>query len=673
MALQSVQRVLSRATTRVRARPFSPLLGDGSDYSPCSSKGTRSPSEFVTPRVDKMTSRMRSKVSPAWDASGGESQRPAELENERSWEARDWNRNGVSSAEDRPGSVRRDKPCSVRNEGHEKRFADEDEEKTGDQRTSRSEQMASPKQVEDWELIAEMTRLDSLLSPDAGKRRSDKVRSPIETATPGPVTGGKERRGLGAVSRELESPQESISGRTPPTGRFSREPSRSPRNPTRARRARPRRATAVEAMESLNREFEDVFSRIEQESPRKGGPVLGAGEGSAGAVEGQSGGEREKQGLQSLEGTVRAVSEAAERDPLSEDRNRDGKKGRGGESEGNGSSVPVGGGAYVGRTVQLHRNSSTIRRSAKSQGGTAGLGATPQRDQRKGELRSEMEQKVAGSFTPGTRGSSRLGSPSRMVSISGNEKPNHGRTHRLERSYGEIGGPGDSPRSGGDTPGGAKISAKKGGGALRESRLGSGQTMRSSIDKLDRRRIEDLTSSVIASVAERKRREEKERETAEEINREVEKEKVEIESPHAQTRDELASPQSQAKANAVSSRKPEERIEHRQEVKALQNRTAMKSPEVAPSPYKGHLEVAGPGNKKQSPEEAEEVPREAGDYCALLELLQRERQKRAETEGREAELERELLENSTSYSLKVKQAENLFLLSLYFTTLIFLS
>ncbi|GAQ79779.1 hypothetical kinesin-like protein [Klebsormidium nitens] len=673
LGLQSVQRVLSRATSRActHAHPFSPLSAYGSDYSPCSSQGNRSPSEFVTPRVGKMTSRMRSKLSPARDASAGVSLTWAESENERSWAEKDWDRKSVPAAEERPGSVRRDGSIiSVRKEGAEQGLTEEHDESNSDQLTSRSEQMASPKQVEDWEIIAKMARLDSLLSPDAGKVRNYEKHSPSGNVSPGRVTGEKERRAVGAFSRELESPQESTFAGTPPPGRFSREPSRSPRvGKSAAARARPRRASAVEAMESLNKEFEDVFSRIDKESPRKGGPVSGAGEALTGGFDGQNGGECERQGPEHVGGTVRTDREAAERDPFSVYRNGDGKNDRGSVSK---SSVYEDGEAYVGRTLQLHRINSSIEKAPeRDEGRTASAGATPKRNQLlKEELQFETGRRLAASLTPGTRESSRVGSPSRVVSSSGFERPKHGKKHRLERSYGEIGGPGDSPQPGGDSPGGTKSSGKKGRGALQKSKLSAGQTVRSSIDKLDRRRIEDLTSSVIASVAERKRREEIERETTREASLEVDlekvgynsrmerveinsqKEKVAYDSPHVQAAGKALNEQGSPKSNTVSPERMDGRTEALKRVGNPEQGTGVTSPEVASS-SRGQLDIPRAGGKKQSPGKAGESCGEAGDYDALLELLQRERQKRAETEGREAELERELLENSTSYSLKL--------------------
>jgi hypothetical protein len=576
---------------------------------------------------------------------------------------------------------------------------------------SGSEQMASPKQVEDWELFSEMAKLDSLLSPDAGSaptngRYSSKQTDGLEQADSQTVEAAKfgsvlegerlnevragncadcskdcGRAGRkGGLSRDLESPQESAHSVTPRAENNSRTASLSPRVRMRASKAharaahaRARKTTAVLAMEGLDEEFRDVFSRLKGETPEKQGPVKTADEDSGDRYSGQ---DKESPGKQGSEAAVRRdMEEVAERDSAVEKvsgHRRKGEEARrtvaneGEETvDGKGPEDPS---SWTSKLERVHGSiGGPSRGEIESPGGSPWRPKTVDGNGKRDPLSLERMNGSIGAdpesrnrSTGSPLGSSRRGTPR---GGSGSEPPKRkpdSVTAFLGRVNGRIGA--GSPSSSQTSARSQRGFAKQGGVKHGVVVTPVGLKVRSSIDKLDRKGIADLTNSVIASVADHKRRQVEEKEISKEgafesgtggltfdtPSERLEKENVSPEFQRSPQQGAFGIEQDEFRSKESTSAEESQRVNGEEpeciHIPSQKNGTQLESSE------RGE-DVSGPQNPEERPEEAESG---AGDYTGLLELLRRDRKKRAETEGRVAELENEVLECSTGYSLQVR-------------------
>jgi hypothetical protein len=579
-----------------------------------------------------------------------------------------------------------------------------------------SEQMASPKQVEDWELFSEMAKLDSLLSPDGGSVHTNGRFNPkqadefeqgdsrqVEAARFGNVLEGeglnkvrasvfgngahrsKDCGRKGGLSRDLESPQESAHSITPRAENVSRTASLSPRVRRRAikPRARARKTSAVLAMEGLDEEFRDVFSRLKGESPEKQGPVK-----SADGVSGDrfSGQDEESPGKQGPEAAVRRDMEGvAERDPAVEKgtghRRKAEEAHRTVRNEGKETVDRKGRGDPSSWTSRLERVHGRIggpfgylRGEIESPGGSprrpktvdgSGIRNPLSLERMNGSIGADSESRTRSTGSP--LGSSRRGTPRGGSEPGGSEpvkrKPDS-LTAFLERMNGHIGA--GSSTSSQTSARSQRGFAKQGGVKHGVVETPVGLKVRSSIDKLDRKGIADLTNSVIASVADHKRRQVEEKEIFQEGAFVSGTGGLFFDTPPERLEKESVSPQFQKSPQQGAFRTEEDNFQSKEstsaEVSQQINDEESKFIEV-PSPKNGtqsesserEENVSSSQNPEERPEEAESG---TGDYAGLLELLRRERKKRAETEGRVAELENEVLECSTGCSLQVKNANH---------------
>lgn len=582
------------------------------------------------------------------------------------------------------------------------------------------EQMASPKQVEDWELFSEMAKLDSLLSPEAGsgRRYSPEQTDGIEQADSRTVgkaarfesvlegerlnevraSGGGNcadrskdcgRAGMkGGLSRDLESPQESAHSATPRAENTSRTASLSPRSERVRRRtskphargaqAGPRKTSALLAMEGLDEEFRDVFSRLKGESPQQQGPVNTADGDSGDRFSGQ---DEESPGKQGPEAAVRRDMEGvAERDPAVEKgtghRRKEEEAHRTIAKEGKETVDGKGLGDPSSWTSRLERVHGSIggpfgylRREVESPGGSPRIPKTVDGNGKRNPLSLErMNGSIGADSECGNRSTgSPLGSSRRRTPRGGlgsepvKRKPDSV-TAFLERVNGRKGA--GSPTSSQTSARSQRGFAKQGGVKHGFVEMPVGLKVRSSIDKLDRKGIADLTNSLIASVAGHKRRQVDEKEISQEGAFVSGTGGLTFDTPPEQLEKENVSPQFQRSPQQGAFRTEEDKLRSKERTSAEEsqrvNGEESKCIEVPTQKNGAHFESSKRGENVSSPQNPEERPEEAesgaGDYASLLELLRRERKKRAETEGKVAELENEVLECSTGYSLQVRKA-----------------